>query len=332
MKAMNLMVKSWGDDSYCNRLLSYLRQILPFPVKELSPVRNNVMLIDTGQDMYVVKGYSSYQQLKIQEAFTSSLKKEGFDSACSFETVSSVQPLYDGKYYYGVMKYIVPGDSFSYHHEADRIAGLELLSRYHQTAAKVAGRYERVLPRFRQIEKWRERAALFLNNQPVVKFFVQKEMIEEMMSWADWSLKGMEREKAFFEAENETVLHGDVAYHNFLRDETGKVHLIDFDLISIGAVCMDYLQYANRILPFIGWSADALEEYDVLSPYLSKKGFIYALAFPSDIFREWNRLVRERTYNDPYKTRLLLDMTAGQFTERKAFIKELMELAQDLPD
>jgi thiamine kinase-like enzyme len=329
---MNLMDKSWGDDSFCNRLLSYLRQILPFPIKKISPIRNNVMLIDTGQGLYVVKGYPSYQRLKVQEAFTSSLKKEGFDSACSFETVSSAQPLYDGRHYYGVMKYIVPGVPFSYDNEDDRSAGLALLGRYHQTAAKIAGRYERVLPRYSQIEKWRERAALFLSNQPVVKFFVQKEMMQELMGWADWSIKGMEREAEFFAAESETVLHGDVAHHNFLRDEGGKVHLIDFDLVSIGAVCMDYLQYANRILPFIGWSAEELAKYDVMASYLNKKGFIYALAFPSDIFREWNRLVRERTYSNPYKTRQVLDMTAGQFTERKAFITELMNLAKDLPE
>ena len=36
-----------------------------------------------------------------------------------------------------------------------------------------------------------------------------------------------------------------------MRTSKGELYLIDFDLISIGPEMADYLQYANRILPFL---------------------------------------------------------------------------------
>lgn len=97
-----------------------------------------------------------------------------------------------------------------------------------------------------------------MHNRSSIKYFLDDYIISELISWANWSLAGMVRKRRFFQKEPSVILHGDVAHHNFLRDKNGKLHLIDFDLISIGPPSFDYLQYANRILPSIDWSLGKL--------------------------------------------------------------------------
>lgn len=147
-----------------------------------------------------------------------------------------------------------------------------------------------------------------------------------MLAWAEWSLAGMEKFQQFFKKEPYVILHGDVAHHNFLRDGNGTLRLIDFDLISIGPASYDYLQYANRILPYIDWSFDKLVQYPQIRRFLKEKAFLYALAYPADIFREWNRMIREKSYSDNMKFKQVMDLTINQFYARKKFIEHLKKI------
>lgn len=150
-------------------------------------------------------------------------------------------------------------------------------------------------------------------------------MITEILSWADWSLKGMLRESNLFNNDEKVILHGDVAHHNFLRSKNNKLYLIDFDLISAGVPHVDYLQYANRILPFMNWSLAELANCEKIKPLLHEKGFIYALAYPTDIFREWNRAIKEGTYLQQEKIQQLLELTVVSFKERQDFFAHLQK-------
>ena len=102
----------------------------------------------------------------------------------------------------------------------------------------------------------------------------------------------------------------------------------DFDLISVGPVMADYLQYANRILPFLNWSLPSLTSFQGISPYFQQKIFLYALAFPTDIFREWNRLIKDRTYQESNKVRSTYHLTLHQFDQRREFVRELKRLVK----
>ena len=124
---------------------------------------------------------------------------------------------------------------------------------------------------------------LFKENLPVLSFFLQKEIIHELLHWAGWSLQA-KKEQNSFEQIPTVILHGDVAHHNFLRTSDGELFLIDFDLISIGPEIADYLQYANRILPFLEWSTKELTDFEPFQLYFQQKVFLYALGFPTDIF------------------------------------------------
>ena len=119
---------------------------------------------------------------------------------------------------------------------------------------KLQGSYNTILPTFHLVEKWEERSTLFKRNLPLISFFLEREIITELINWVEWSLSGLRQEKDTLEKLPKAILHGDVAHHNFMRTSKGDLFLIDFHLISIGPEIADYLQYANRILPFLNWS------------------------------------------------------------------------------
>ena len=64
----------------------------------------------------------------------------------------------------------------------------------------------------------------------------------------------------------------------------GELYLIDFDLISIGPIMADYLQYANRILPFLNWSLPNLATYKQIQPIFSNRYFCMRLLFQPIFF------------------------------------------------
>ncbi|MGN7399801.1 aminoglycoside phosphotransferase [Cytobacillus praedii] len=324
MRAVNLTFKGEGDDLYQNRLFSYLQKQLYVPIKEIKQIRKQVYKVRAEGLDFILKGFSSYYQFVLQKNFLTSLKREGFQKAYSFYSLEKEPPLLFEQTYYGCLEWIETSkNEFTFYKQLDRIKGLKLLSHFHATNEKLVDQYAGSISSFNQVGRWQERTISFLNNLPIIGYFVPKGIINEMLSWADWSLKGIEKELGVFENGKKVILHGDVAHHNFLRAKNKDIYLIDFDLISIGTPRSDYLQYANRILPFLHWSFQDLAKYKELAIYMNEKGFIYALAFPTDLFREWNRAIREQTYLQPAKIQQLLEITVGQFHERHNFIKEL---------
>lgn len=318
-----------GDD-YQNRLLLYLREQIPFIIEDILRIRNHVFLIKTDHLPFILKGFPTYHRLKLQESFTESLKKEGFHNTYHFLSIEMDPPLLFEQKYYGCLEYIEPAkESFSYHQEENRHRGLKVLKDYHQTTRKLVRRYKTLIPDFDLKNKWQERYRTFVQNLPIIRFFIKKEFVRQILAWAHWSLNGLEREKSFFHQGETVILHGDVAHHNFIFTEQHQLTLIDFDLIAIGKNWIDYLQYANRIFPFLEWNLQELWRYEEMKEYQNVKGFLYALAFPTDIMREWNRVIKEKSYNHPRKIRPIMELTMEQFHLRKQFFKDLQSTLDD---
>ncbi|MBD7935700.1 phosphotransferase [Cytobacillus sp. Sa5YUA1] len=311
-----------GDDEH-NRLLSYLQKQIPWTIWEIKQIRQNVFKVETDHEPFILKGFRSFHKFKLQETFTSSLIKEGFVRTYSFLPLAKDPPLFFEGIYFGCLFYISPSEEpFTYQKEIDRKEGLDLIEKFHHISKKLKDRYVTLLPPYHQREKWRIRTVQFKKNKSIVKYFLPKEMMAEYLAWAEWSLTGMRENEDSLET-NQVVLHGDVAHHNMIRDDRNQLFLIDFDLISIGQKESDYLQYANRILPTLDWELNELEKFPQLKELTTSKQYLYALSFPTDVFREWNRCIRERNYIFPEKMRPLLSLTIEQFQKRKLFVEEL---------
>jgi hypothetical protein len=329
MKAMSMTFKQKGDDDYFIRLLSYLRSQFKEPIIEMVPYRKSVILIKTEKNTYMLKGFHTNKRLRLQDAFTSTLRSEGFAKTYLFVHPQMKDPLFFEGTYFGCMEYIPPNKTpFSFQSQKNRQEGLELLEQFHLVTSSFESRYRTLIPRGIIIEKWRDRESTFSSNSSTIKYFINDQILSEMVEWANWSLNGMERDRSLFVNEPYCILHGDVAHHNFLRDSKGLLHLIDFDLISIGPASLDYLQYANRILPNIDWSFERLSHFSQFQSLLNEKAFLYALAYPADIFREWNRLIREGSYRDQQKYNQIMNLSVGQYYSRKKFIDTLKTLTK----
>lgn len=324
-------IKNRGGDDYFNRLLSYLSQQFNEKIVKMVQYRDCVFFVKTNKNKYIVKGYSSNRKLKLQEAFTATLRKEGFPKSYVFLNDPVDQPLFFEGKYFGCMEYIEPNEkAFNYRSYKNRMEGLVVLEEFHQITSSVASRYKTLIPNSDIEEKWIERLGKFKKNIPIIRYFLKEPFINEMLEWANWSLNGMKEDQSFFSDQPHVILHGDVAHHNFLRSSLGELNLIDFDLICIGPRCIDYLQYANRILPFMDWSFDFLSNHKQIKKFLDKKAFLFALAYPADIFREWNRAIREKSISDPKNYKQIIEFTLEQFYLRRQFVKKLKQEVKGL--
>lgn len=317
-----------GDDLFIDRLLFYLRKKFSSPVQKIIPLKKRTFKIRAGDKIFILKGFHTYQLLKTQRAFTDHLIKEGFTDTCPFLHICE-EPMYFQGYYYGCLEYLPPAPvPFSFKNAHDRLRGLELLKKYHQVSGRLVKFFESEIGRYNILQKYRHRTATFLKNLPVIKQFIQKEIVDEILLWADSSLKGLEQTVPRRKETKTVILHGDVADHNFLRARDQRLYLIDFDLIRIGDPVWDYLQYASRILPFLGWSVRDLIKMDIIAPYLEEEMFIFALAYPSDIFREWNRAIKEGNLTKKGKLKFLYHITVEQFSGRQKLYRDLQYFAK----
>lgn len=314
---------------FINRLFSYLKYEIGIRIESIQPLRGNVFLVQAAEACFLLKGFSDLRRLKIQQAFSSSLRRTGFDQSYCFLSFGD-SPLYLQNQYFGCLEYIPPlPRPFHYSDQTDRQEGAGLLEAFHGKTEELARSYASLLPRTDLEAKWKGRRNEFTSRLEKVHYFINKEIIDEYLNMADLSLQGFAALKKTLENEAPVILHGDVAHHNFLRSEDEKLYLIDYDLISIGPRAFDMLQYANRILPFLEWRMDALAEVKYVKRWLSNKAFLYALLFPADIFREWNRILRERDSVNPYRAAPIAEMTAGQFIQRQRFWKDVKSLLKE---
>lgn len=329
MKAMTF--NNRGGDDYFDRLLCFLDGQFNKKITKMVQLRDTVFLVKTKKETYVVKAYSSNRKLTLQEAFTATLRKEGFTKSYLYLDHSKQSPpIFEGKFF-GCMEYLEPSEkTFNYRSYKNQSEGLDLLKEFHMVTSSIVSRYSTLVPKIDIEEKWIERFDKFKKNIPVIRYFLKEPFINEMLDWANWSLSGMKEDQELFLAEPHVILHGDVAHHNFLRTSSGELKLIDFDLICIGPECIDLLQYANRILPHISWSYDFLGKHKQIEKYLDKKTFLYALAFPADIFREWNRHLREKSVSNPQNYKQVIELTLEQFYLRRQFVKKLKERIKEL--
>lgn len=325
-----MVIKGKGDDYFYYRLLSLLKKSIPYPIKEISKLRKSVYLIKSEPFWFIVKGYSSYQKLKAQEAFTNSLLQEGFTETYRFY-VFKKEPLIIDEQLFGIIEYIKPSEKlFSYTSKGNRKEAIDLLEKYYKTSENLVDIYKYIIPEHYMLKKWLERREQFKRNIPIIRYFLDEQYIQWIEHWADWSLASLEKDGSCFLEGKKVVLHGDVAHHNFLRGENNSLYLIDFDLISIGPKSVDYVQLANRFLPHIDWSFSQLEKMPIFNEFVKNKAFLSALVYPSDLLREWNRFIRQNNFSQKLLENYMVPLTTNQFAKRKKFVDKIIHLTKTI--
>ncbi|WP_400242625.1 phosphotransferase [Niallia sp. JL1B1071] len=315
-----------GDDTFYYRLLSLLEKKIPAKILEISRIRNEVYLVKTNQFWMILKGYNSYQKLKIQEAYTRALKQEGFTHTYQFY-VFNEEPLIIDKKVFGMIEYISPHkDSFTYSSKRNRREAIQLLEQYYTVTERLVEIYKYILPSFHLMKKLEQRLEEFRSHKSIIEHYLKIEIVEEIMEWAEFSFCYLKNHNEYLHTKSNVILHGDVAHHNFMRDANNKLYLIDFDLISIGPRVGDYLQFANRILPNIGWSIQQLQKMSGYTQFFKEEWFLIALMYPTDILREWNRIIRNQDLSNEFLLEQVLYLTTDQYPKRKKFYQKLRQI------
>ncbi|WP_019242740.1 MULTISPECIES: aminoglycoside phosphotransferase family protein [Bacillus] len=317
------MSSSYSEESheFHRRLLKSTRDSGTGLRKALK-VRDNVYFVTTNHKKYVVKGFSSRKKYDAQRKLTKLLKRHGFNRTYDF--IDQFAPFsYDGEIYAWI-EYIKPQkDKFTFESLTCRKEGLKILKDFHNATSNF---YDEIsIKHFDQLEKWKERLKDFKRNKHIINKYVSSDYLQSWINWGEFSLKGLEKYEKLLYKEKNCIVHGDVAHHNFFYRNDGVLYLIDFDLISKAPPLLDYLQYCNRIMPDIR-DSNELWSYKQLQKYKENTAFLYALTFPTDIFREWNRIVREDLFFDQGYLHSVWKLTVEEAKQRMKIYKDIVKL------
>ncbi|MED3724307.1 aminoglycoside phosphotransferase [Geobacillus stearothermophilus] len=278
------------------RLFFLLDRQYRLVIQQVVALKPHVLAIAARQGMFVAKAYRFPVAAARHAWLLAALRKTGFSAAPAPMPIGRGGVVEAGGCYWLLTEYVAGARPISFAAWADAADGLHLLERYHTATANIASSKQEAigLPRAQLYDKWRRRYEEFCRHLPVVETIMDKEDILFTLSWADYCLSTCREHAPELTADSAAIIHGDVASHNFLRTTIGHIYLIDYDAAALASPGLDYCQYANRLLPHIGWSYSTLARFAPLRRWLEKRWFLHALLFPADVFREWRSAAARR--------------------------------------
>ncbi|WP_152968521.1 phosphotransferase [Rossellomorea vietnamensis] len=309
-----------GDD-YSHRLLSFLRYKLNDPGASLKVIKEGKWVLKSHGSKWFVKRFPSQLKFLLQERLISTLLSEKFYHVLPFHPIHERELLLFEGSPIGITMWLETSRAIQYDQADDREDALLVMKKFHAVSKRIHGSWTEEIPHYHWLKKWKKRLMQFQYNLPYLQAFIQPYYLYTYLEWGKWALK--ELKSVGIHEYGDCITHGDVAHHNFLRGKNGTVYLIDFDLMSLSTEITDDLQYCNRILPYLNWSLGGIKEMGPFHTYRDHLIFHIALMYPSDVFREWNRFIRE---DQSYKQRVwgyLTNLTIQQFSKRMQFNQEL---------
>ncbi|WP_433743397.1 phosphotransferase [Falsibacillus pallidus] len=320
-----------GDD-FSTRLLHFLNTILRNDSGRIKAVKNGLWKYKIQGKTWLVKEFSSKKKLFHQQLLTRKLKEHGFCHTYSFHPIHGTFPVLEFESrLFGVIEFIYSSRNiFTFETKENRRKALRLLQKFHQTTSIFPVEFKSFLPEFDQKDKWKNRLAEFEHNRYMLESFFPVFLLETYEEWAKWSLDKIDSVKGYFDQTPSCIIHGDVAYHNFLNGKNEELYLIDFDLIAIAPPVIEHLQIASRFLPTLKWSIDELFKHEILSMYEKDKVFLISLLYPTDVLRECNRFLKSDEKTRKMIWPYLYDLTIRQFPLRMRMMYEIFKKIDSL--
>ncbi|ABO67872.1 MULTISPECIES: phosphotransferase [Geobacillus] len=278
------------------RLFFLLSRQYRIVIRQAVALKPNVIAIATSHGSFVAKAYHSLVAAERQAWLLAALRRSGFFAAPAVVPIGHGGVITAGGRHWLLTEYVASARPFVFVNECDIKDGLQALHSYHVATARIVcdKRAAMRLPSVQLYEKWRRCYDEFCRHLPFIETAMEKEDILFTLRWAHYCLATCGDYAQELAAEPVVIIHGDVAPHNFLRTAGGDVYMIDYDAAALASPGLDYWQYANRILPHIGWSYSALARFVPLGRWLEKSWFLHALLFPADVFREWRQAAARR--------------------------------------
>ena len=161
-----------------------------------------------------------------------------------------------------------------YNEIADCRKVFQMLQTFHKEGQQLID----VAPPSQLEAKWHYRLHQFESLQPKLQALLGR-FYDDIVRIAEFTLL-----RAPFPKGEMTVLHGDVAHHNFLLSHDSS-HMIDLDLAVVGTPAEEFILWLHRLLPHFHYDLIALLE--ALPELEAYAAYFELLLFPNEILREW---------------------------------------------
>lgn len=276
------MNKHQRKDGVTARLFPVVKEYLGHHMTDINEIKQGVWLVRSEKEKWILKEFRTKQQLFIQHKLTRYLKEYGFTQTYQFHPIQFV---IDNRVL-GCIEYISPlkNQSFHYRNKQNIWDAFSLIRQFHSATRQFIHEFPEI-SLFNQMEKWHSRFTHYKNWFQLSPMRTN-EFLQTMIDYGQWALDKLGRSNDLLLPSKDCLLHGDVAHHNFIRDKDGQLHVIDFDLVKSGSEVIDYLQLANRVLPYLQWNSTSLFQIPELKPYATNEKFLIALTYPTDVYRE----------------------------------------------
>lgn len=282
MKRIEIMNKQQRKDGVTARLFPVVKDYLGNHLTTIDEIKQGVWMVHSKKEKWILKEFRTKQQLFLQHKLTRYLKEYGFTQTYQF---MPIQFVIDHRTI-GCIEYIpsLKNRSFHYRTRQNIFDAFSLIQQFHITTRQFSHKFPK-LSLFNQMEKWHNRFSHYKN------WFQLSPMrtnifLKAMVDYGEWALEQLGTTNDLLLPSTDCLIHGDVAHHNFIRAEDGQLHVIDFDLVKSGSETIDYLQLANRVLPYLDWDIDMLFQIPELNKYKKNEQFLIALTYPTDVYRE----------------------------------------------
>ncbi|WP_390356982.1 phosphotransferase [Virgibacillus halophilus] len=272
-------------------------------------------------EWYILKGHFHPARVKRQWDFFDCMdNKEALVPFILFPNGSKT--IADGRVTWTISPYR-KGRTLKYEDEADRKRALHATRTFHSYAKNIQLKNQQVTKVMS--ERMQKRFYRFTQSASIFHEYgydrlyteiykVSANLLESAFSYP-W------HEKMNLAKKNGRWIHGDVASHNFIHDETTV--LIDFDLLATAPQIYDYMQLGQRFLPYIDWNLDALLAYQMVDDH-DLPIWLTMIGLPSDVMREWHITIAKKNIN----TKEYLQKMGEDWAQRKIFLRNVHSMLQ----
>ncbi|WP_176555824.1 phosphotransferase [Virgibacillus ndiopensis] len=303
------------DELKINRLSSFLYQEGKVNVANIVPIKANVFLVKTSDgNKVILKKHRKKEDVDQQWDFFDKLSTS---IVIPFRRFPNGKKILISNGYYWTIAPFIEGTKLNYAINDDRKACLATLRAFHERAEDI--RVTNPLRRKLFYKRWYKRLQSFKNTRDYFLNYGFENLFKDIVQTTETQLRLVSElpwERLERKAEEKRVwIHGDVASHNFIRSR--DVYMIDFDLLGQSPQIYDYIQLAQRFLPYLDWNLDKLISYRMVEDS-QLKFWILAMTVPSDVLREWlHFLSRNSTMSmEEYLTNM-----ENEWIKRQEFLK-----------
>ncbi|SEA94557.1 Phosphotransferase enzyme family protein [Thalassobacillus cyri] len=317
-----MTTNNYQGDSKLNRLLPILEQ-KGFYINDYRKIKENVYWVRSGKKEWALKCYQDQEKLEKQHLFFKKWKNAGLYAATPVPFRENIWMAVNEDGTWGLFEWL-KGSHLRFNQKQDRTRASKLVHAFHSSVEGITGP---LLLRNPLYIKWERRIEqfeatyedfLFGGNRTLfndIHYFSRKTL--EDFKQLDW---GRIEQDAW---ERKSWLHGDVAHHNFIRCQDGKIKLIDFDLLQMGPELYDDIQLGQRFLPYTNHSLTEITSHFHKTKW--KTAWMKGVLVPSDLLREW-LYVHRRYQRQKQKLAGHLDWLESSWKERKEFVEKVQHM------